>query len=369
MAVSGRVVFAESALAGASGVPCDEIFELPAGSTRRSVETGDCESADAGGSGKRAGTTTEPIDQESEDKHETKKRRRETSFSNHNLENRIEKMFKKYPCTPISNICKTQQWLAENDLRYLRDNNQKFQTVMDVLSNELIPYSIRQFTDMYRKPGCCPLFAMPRGINEIVVKNSDGIDEVVPYYLPDEETINILSQLLDFQTNHKTAEFLRTLVNILDKRVPKLNTMFVYAPPSSGKNFFFDFVLNFFLIRGQMMNIRKGEGFPYMDCVDRRVIMFNEPNIAESPSTMDTLKMLFGGDFCPAAVKFKAPTIIHRTPVFVLTNDCMLFRNVPAFADRMSKFEWKPAPFLKSVNGYPNPKMFPSLLEKYNVEF
>jgi hypothetical protein len=333
------------------------------------VETGDCSSEDAGGYGKRAGTTFESIDQESEDQHETKKRRRETSFSNHRLENRIEKMFKMYPCTPISNICKTQQWLAENDLRYLRDNNQKFQTVMDVLSNELIPYSIRQFTDMYRKPGCCPLFAMPRGINEIVVKNNDGEEQIVPYYLSDEDSLKIVSELLDFQTNNKTFEFLKTLVNILDKRVPKLNTMFVYAPPSSGKNFFFDFVLNFFLIRGQLMNIRKGESFPYMDCVDRRVIMFNEPNICESPSTMDTLKMLFGGDFCPAAVKFKAPTIIHRTPVFVLTNDCMLFRNVPAFADRMSKFEWKAAPFLKSVTGYPNPKMFPSLLEKYKIEF
>ena len=337
MAVSGRIIFADSTLAGASSLSSDEIFELPAGSVGRSVETGDCESTDFGGFGKRTGEATESINQESEDHNETKKRRRETSVSQHRIENRIEKMFKQYPCTPISNICKTQQWLAENDLRYVRDNHDKFKTVMDVLSNELIPYSIRQFTDMYRKPGCCPLFAMPRGINEIVVKGEDGIEKVVPYYLPDEDSLNIVSELLDFQTNYKTAEFLRTLVNILDKRVPKLNTMFVYAPPSSGKNFFFDFVLNFFLIRGQMMNIRRGEGFPYMDCVDRRVIMFNEPNIEESPSTMDTLKMLFGGDFCPAAVKFKAPTIIHRTPVFVLTNDCMLFRNVPAFADRMVK--------------------------------
>lgn len=369
MAVSGRVVFSESTLTGAPSVPGDEVFELPPGSIGRTVETGDCSSQDLDRLGKRTGETANSTNQESEDIHEAKKRRRETSFSTNRLEQRIEKMFKKYPCTPISNICKTQQWLAENDLRYLRDNNPKFQVVMDVLSNELIPYSIRQFTEMYRKPGCCPLFAMPRGINEIVVKNDNGEETVVPYYLSDEDTLTAVSKLLDFQTNNKTPEFLKTLVNILDKKIPKLNTMFVYAPPSSGKNFFFDFVLNFFLIRGQMMNIRKGESFPYMDCVDRRVIMFNEPNIAESPATMDTLKMLFGGDFCPAAVKFKAPTIIHRTPVFLLTNDCMLFRNVPAFADRMVKYEWNPAPFLKSYTGYPHPKMFPSLLEKYNVEY
>lgn len=137
---------------------------------------------------------------------------------------------------------------------------------MDVLSNELIPYSIRQFTELYRKQGCQPLFAMPRGINEILVKKEiDGnvVETVLPYYLDEQTSLDIVSKLLHFQTKGRIEEFLRNLVNILDKRVPKLNSMFVYAPPSSGKNFFFDFVLNFFLIRGQLMNIRKGKSFPY----------------------------------------------------------------------------------------------------------
>jgi len=47
----------------------------------------------------------------------------------------MEKFFKKHPCTPISNICKTQQWLGESNLRYVRDNDRKFQTVIAVLSN------------------------------------------------------------------------------------------------------------------------------------------------------------------------------------------------------------------------------------------
>ena len=365
------MLFTGGPILGTSGVSSKEIFELAPGDDGLSLESGDCESSDSSGTGfprrSRFGNFASE-DQETV----SKKARTEKGFSKNKIEVKIEKFFKKHPCTPLSNICKTQQWLADSDLRYLRDNNAKFQIVMDVLSNELIPYSIRQFTELYRKQGCQPLFAMPRGINEILVKkeiNGVSVETVLPYYLDDVTSLEVVSKLLEFQTKGKVKELLCSLVNILDKRVPKLNSMFVYAPPSSGKNFFFDFVLNFFLILGQLMNIRKGESFPYMDCVDRRVILFNEPNICESPSTMDTLKMLFGGDFCPAAVKFRAPTIIHRTPVFILTNDPMLFRNVPAFADRMIRLEWDAAPFLKDIGGYPNPIVFPKLLEKYNIEF
>ena len=79
--------------------------------------------------------------------------------------------------------------------------------------------------------------------------------------------------------------------------------------------------------------------------------------------------MLFGGDFCAVSVKFRAPSVIHRTPIFVLTNDSMLFKNVPAFNDRMSRHTWKQAPFLKDVKGYPNPLFLINLLNKYNISF
>jgi len=335
-----------------------EAGDCPSESRRRQLES---DSEPSGGGGEAA-----------EEGRQAKRWRGSSRVSQKILEERIEKFFKQHPTTPLAAICKSQQWLADQDLRYVRDNNPKFQCVMDVLANELIPFSIRQFTDLYRNARCKPLFAMPRGINETVFsveENGVSVDKSFPYYLSAADSLSILTELLEFQCDGNVKDFLTDLVDVLDKRIPKLNSFFVYGPPSSGKNFFFDCVLNFFLIRGQMMNIRKGEGFPYMDCVDRRVIMFNEPNICESPSTMDTLKMLFGGDFCPAAVKFKAPTVINRTPVFILTNDPFLFKNVPAFEDRMKRFTWKFAPFLKSIKGYPNPIVFPDLLEKYNISY
>lgn len=371
LAVSGRVLFSGTALSRAPVVPLQEVFELAPGRDGFAVESGDCSSSNDSGSGfcgghrgaRAAAEGEEPV---------SKKPRSEKGISKNNLEMRIEKFFKKFPCCPISDLCKTQQYLAEGDLRYIRGSNQKYQVVMDVLANEMTPYSLRQFTEMYRRPGCFPLFAMPKGKNEheVVTGYVDGIPikELKPFYLEDEEALDSLSQLLDYQTENQTKKFLETLVDIVDKRVPKLNCIFVYGPPSSGKNWFFDMVVNFFLLKGQMLNINKNSGsFAYMDCVDRRIIMWNEPNICESPSTMDTLKMLFGGDDCPAQVKFSGNQSIRRTPVIVLTNDSFLFRNVPAFKDRMVRYDWKAAPFLKTVRSYPNPKVLPALLEKYNV--
>jgi len=368
IAAGGRVLHGGSTIFGTSPVPVQEVLGVADGSFGDEMESSLSPCADHYGSGFARGETASNFAEDGEEPAPKKKRSQE-SVSKKRFEVTMEKFFKKHPCTPISSICKTQQWLGETDLRWVRDNDRRFQTVCDVLSNEFITFTLRQFAEMYQKPGCTPLFALPRGMNALVTKDDSGNDLVTPYYLTVDESVEICSKLLDFQTDGQTAMFLKTLVDVLDKRIPKLNTMFVYGPPSSGKNFFFDAVLNFFLVRGQMMNIRKGEGFPYMDCVDRRVILFNEPNICESPATMDTLKMLFGGDFCAVAVKFRAPSVIHRTPIFVLTNDSMLFKNVPAFNDRMVRYTWKQAPFLKDVKGYPNPLFLINLLNKYNISF
>ena len=402
------MLFAKGDVSGIATLSSPEIFESSTGDEGLNLESGDCSSSDSNSTGFqrriRAGNTA------AEDEETVpKKRSCNSRISKITVEDKIEKFYKKFPCTPIANMCKTQQWLSDSDLRYLRDNNPKYINVVDVLSNEFLTWRIKQFADFYKRPGCQPIFAMPRGINILKDKTpevfpsydenvakyviEDGCPNIVvpnvnfrdilnkqtsgnyesyspaSYYLDERESLDIVSKLLDYQTKGNTKRFLYWLVMVLDKIYPKLNSIFVYAPPSSGKNFFFDFVLNFFLIRGQMMNINKATTFPYMDCVDKRVILFNEPNISESPATIDTLKMLFGGDNMSVAVKFKPPATVSRTPVIILTNDPFLFRKVDAFNDRMIRYEWEPAPFLKDVQGYPNPIVFPKLLDKYSIPF
>lgn len=367
IAVRGRILNTERYLSGITDVSSQGLSGVPTGKCGLSVETGNCEIEDDTTDGiqrtNSAGESSSGFENSV-----SKKSRSNSSISKATLERRIEKFFDLFPCTPLTNLCKLHQWLGEEDLRYVRDNHPKYQCVIDVIANKFLSWNIRQFASYYRRPNCTPVFAMPGGCNEHVVESDTGMS-VSNYYLKKEETLEWTSRLLDFQTKNKTKDFLKTLVDVLDKRLFKTNSIFVYSPTSGGKNFFFDFVLNFFLIRGQIGNIVRGERFSFMDCVDRRVIMFNEPNVSENPSTIDTLKMIFGGDLCPAAVKMKAPAVVRRTPVIILTNNPFLWKNIPEFRDRVIRFVWESAPFLKDCHGYPHPLYFPDLLEKYEVEY
>jgi len=335
----------------------------------------DSESADSGASGPS-----------------TKKARKEKPLSKEELTvQRIEDFFKKFPCIPAESLCNTQQYLQERDLRYMRGNDRYYMQAMDVINLTHRPKKIRQFKDWYSTPGCCPIFAAPDGINSHSCKvwldesgqeihdwdhapldpNTAPFKYVEqPYYMDRVGTLKVISRLLEHQHGAGTKEFLKNVVNVVDKRVPKKNTLMLVSPPSAGKTYFMDFVANFFLFVGRMGNFRKSEGFPLMDCVSKRMIVWNEPNTTSEDATRDTIKMVFAGDHCPAAIKFKGPGVITRTPVFVMTNNTTIFKTSdPDWADRMYRYEWEKAPFLFFVYSYPNPMYFPDLLDMYDIEY
>lgn len=52
-----------------------------------------------------------------------------------------------------------------------------------------------------------------------------------------------------------------------------------------------------------MGNFNRIRSFPLMECVDRRIILWNEPVM--EPSAIETLKMILGGDTTNAKVKYQ----------------------------------------------------------------
>jgi hypothetical protein len=72
-------------------------------------------------------------------------------------------------------------------------------------------------------------------------------------YYDIDKSISIASELLMYQFENNEGvicRFLQTLVDVLDKKIPKRNSMLIYSPPSAGKNYFFDVVAAFFLNYG-----------------------------------------------------------------------------------------------------------------------
>lgn len=268
------------------------------------------------------------------------------------LEDKILNFIKMFPCTPINDICNLLPWVEQTDLRFIRRKNDKYQNALEVFSLSIMHYTIRDFKEMYLSPKCQPVFAARKEVSE--------------YYLDKEDTLKYCSKLIDFQHGENGKEFLTNLVNVVDRRVPKLNTFQVTSPPSAGKTWFFDMVCNFFLNRGNLKNFNRFSGFPFQDCHLRRILLWNEPNA--TPDSIDTLKMIFGGDDCAAGKKYEGDVNITRTPLIITTNT-PFYPRIEALNHRRYSYTWEAAPFLKDVTKKPHPLYFPDLLDKYNVEY
>lgn len=120
-------------------------------------------------------------------------------------------------------------------------------------------------------------------------------NEVENYYYNIPESLFVLESLLKRQygSMYQVTAFLQRVYRICGKLLPKVNTMYVLGPPNSGKNYFFDCVMHAFINFGTVRNFNKFENFPLQNCLDKRILMWNEPNF--EPGATETLKLLIGG--------------------------------------------------------------------------
>lgn len=269
----------------------------------------------------------------------TKRKREEdkTIFSG------LQSILQRFPITPPENIVDHPVYLNSEMARY-RGNNCKVQDALDVFSKKLLPWSLEDYwTEIYSKPDCTPIF-------------SAGHTKFNEYYYDIEDSLDVLNKLLMFQFDNDEElvyRFLKTLYNVVERKIPKLNALLVHSPPSAGKNFFFDALFNYCLEYGQLSRANKNERFAYMDAYGKRIILFNEPNY-ESAET-DMLKMITAGDAYKVRIKGKKDAAVYKTPIIFLTNNHINLMSNPAFKDRVVQYQWKTAPFLKDCHKYPNP--------------
>lgn len=192
------------------------------------------------------------------------------------------------------------------------------------------------------------------------------------YYYSPEESLTIVELLLKFQLDEEhhmeksesecIQKFIQDLYDVLEKKLPKVNTFYIESPPSAGKNFLLDAVTSWYLNVGQIQNFNKYNNFPLMEAINRRVNVWNEPNI--EPAAFDTVKMLLAGDPLKAAVKYQNEQFLLRTPVIVMTNKPCFPKN-EMFTDRMIIYKWKRAVFLRKYVQKINPQVWPLLVNKY----
>lgn len=254
----------------------------------------------------------------------------------------------KYYCSPISSIKDINEF--RNDDWLINPKNKDYVNVaIDDFGKDINNYSLSEIRLVLEKGA--PLFFTSMN------------------YDTRENSFIIINDLLRYQFNDDVGEiscFLSNLVDIIDKKLPKTNTLSILSPPSAGKNFFFDMVFAICLNYGQLGFANKNNTFAFQDAPNKRIILWNEPNY-ESALT-DTIKMMFAGDPYTVKVKHQSDCHVSRTPVIVLTNNFVPFLCDPAFNDRIIKYTWKAAPFLKDYEMKPYPMCLFDLFDYYNIK-
>lgn len=258
-------------------------------------------------------------------------------------------LLKKYYCSPVSAIQDVPEF-RNNIILSDPKNKDYLLAALNDFGKDIIDMSMRDIENLLLNES--PIFFMSMSYGNRI------------------ESLEIIDELIRFQCDdddEKICIFLTALIDILDKRIPKCNCMVVKSAPSAGKNFFFDMIFALCLNYGQWGQANRHNMFAFQEAPNKRLIVWNEPNY--EASLTDTLKMAFAGDPYTVKVKHMMDAHVRRTPVIVLTNTHVNFMHEMAFVDRIIKFNWKAAPFLKNIDIKPYPLAFFDLLKKYNINY
>nr|QOD39456.1 NS1 [uncultured densovirus] len=259
------------------------------------------------------------------------------------------------PIVPPEAIVKTKAWRDTPELKFKNMSDKEIKAAVSMFKDQLTTYSMADYQEMYNKENCMPRF-------------SCGAVPFDTYYYNVANSLEMMDKLVEFQCGEDDdakLEFIMTLYDVLERRVPKLNCIVIHSPPSAGKNFFFDAVRDYYINCGHLNNANRYNNFPFQDAEGRRIVMWNEPNY--SPDFLEPIKEILGGDSTSVNVKYQHDTPVYRTPVIVLTNNVVSFMTHHAFVDRVRVFRWRAAPWLKDYDKKPNPLAVPLFFAKYGL--
>jgi len=216
-------------------------------------------------------------------------------------------------------------------------------------------WTLKDFDSYYSDPKVKPYFNAYNRIQSDVYYDVDT-------------SVDIASKLLLYQFNNNSEHvhnFLNDLLNIIDKRIPKLNTLAIHAEPNAGKNFFFDAVAAFFINYGCIGTANKTNQFAFQEAAGKRLVLWNEPNY--EAVHIEKLKELLAGDTTRVHVKYQGDAPIQGPPIIMLTNDNLSIFGMNAFKSRIKYYNWKSAPYLRDYNKKINPLFLLKLFNKFQI--
>ena len=178
------------------------------------------------------------------------------------------------------------------------------------------------FMNLYQKVKTrITISQLDRTLSELTVDWAvlfDNMDEVERGdYLSVKESDDLLRDWCLFQGIDAFA--LATHVElIMNKAVAKVNTLILEGESNAGKTWLANSLQALAGNVGEITQGTQGYAFMWMDCVDRRLIIMNEPYVDNC--VIEKTKIILEGQPTPVAVKHQAEAHLRRTPVIVTCN-------------------------------------------------
>lgn len=279
---------------------------------------------------------------------------KQTESKGREIRNEVKKIaywMSQISTAPINHIFDTMQW-HDGPYRKMQSSLPVLKAAIAVRQAELsIKGLLEIFLELRINEPLNLLFACP-------------LDNIHHYYYNIAESIAVLEKFLYLQyvTGHKVSAFLDRLVEILDKRNPHINAMFISGDSKSGKSFFFNCVIHALLNYGIIDDFRVENEFPLQDCIKKRVLLWNNPSAIGKAEA--TLKLLFRGEKFSAGINTESYAVIERTPIIMLGNRKMFNKN-ESLERHIYYEEWKRCTYLSRLSKQPYPLAVYYLLIKW----
>lgn len=267
----------------------------------------------------------------------------------------IKQLLYKYPTCPPSAYVYIKEFFNNDNINHISNNSDIAKVVIRNWCAELNNWALNDFAKYYTNPSVKPYFN---------VYNTTQTD--VYYDVP--TSIEIASRLLLYQyggSPENVHYFLTDVLNVIDMRINKLNTIAIHAEPNAGKNYFFDPIAAFFINHGCIGSCSKPDKFDIREAVSKRIVLWNEPKY--EACHVNKLKELLGGETTRIHVKYKGDVTLQCPPIIILTNKILSIFGMEAFKSRIKIHRWRAAPFLREYDKKINPLFLPGLFDKYNV--
>lgn len=187
-------------------------------------------------------------------------------------------------------------------------------------------------------------------------------------FLPVSESVAWFERIMH-HNDIDPEEFVQNVYRIVEKRLPKKNSIFLFGAPNAGKTLLANSIARSVHFSSTLSNMQGRSSFELQDMMYSRVAVFNEPQI--SNNSVELLKNVTEGNTVTIDVKFKSGQSLPRTPIICTTNTkfCINCNNaeIHSAAFRARSFTYTLTPFssLKDCSGDLHPQMWKELIDRY----